>query len=274
MGTLVFIGLGLFDERDLTFKALDYISKSKYVFMEEYTSRLMGTTTKNIEKFINKEITLLARKEIEESDIILEKAERCDMVSFLVPGDPMTATTHAALLLEAKKKGIKTILVPNASIYSAAPSLCGLQHYKFGRTTTLVEPEGDYFPKSPYYVIKNNLERGEHTLVLLDIKIDEKKDEFFLMSPERAISLLKKMEKEEKGGVAEASRRVVIVGNAGSSSPVVVSARFGDFKEEGESHLKIEKNLFPVGIYSLIIPGNLHFLEKEILEMCDIRRML
>ena len=261
MGTLAFIGLGLFDEMDMSLRGLDLVSRSSYVFMEAYTSRLMGTSLDKIRGTTGKEIVLLEREEVEQSNVILERADEGEdiIVSFLVVGDPMTATTHTSLYLDAKKRGVRTIIIPNASIYSAAPSLAGLQHYKFGRTTTLAEPEGNYFPKSPYHVIKNNKQNGDHTLVLLDIKVDTKKGENFLMSPQRAISLLKRMEDEEQEGVITDETRIVVIGNAGSSDPIVVTARFGDFDEDGTFHHeageKASSRIFPDGIYCLIIPG-------------------
>jgi len=41
---LTFIGLGLYDETDLSIKGLDRIRRSDYVFLECYTSVLTGTT--------------------------------------------------------------------------------------------------------------------------------------------------------------------------------------------------------------------------------------
>ena len=278
MGTLVFIGLGLFDELDISLKGLDFISRSSHVFMEHYTSRLMGSSPEKIQLLTGKEIVLLGRESVEQSGIILEKAGASDdvMVSFLVVGDPMIATTHSSLVLDARGHGIKTIIVPNASIYSTAPSLAGLQHYKFGRTTTLAEPEKNYFPKSPYHTISTNLESGSHTLVLLDIKADEPQGGSFLMSPQRAISLLKRMENEEQEGVITGKRRLVIVGNAGSPRPVVVAASFEDFDEDGKLIHKPGDDthpMFPDGIYCLIIPGDLHFLEEEMLELNALERI-
>jgi diphthine synthase len=268
MGDLAFIGMGLFDENDLTLRGLELIKRSEQVFMESYTSRLMGSSLKRLRQLTGKDIVLLDREEVEQTGRILAAASEAEtLVSFLVVGDPMTATTHSSLFQEAREKGLRTIIVPNASIYSAAPSLAGLQHYKFGRTTTLAEPEGSYFPKSPYQIIAENLERGCHTLVLLDIKIDQKANLNFLMSPQRAISLLKRMEREEGKGIFTDQTRLVVVGNAGSPSPVVLPARFGEFDSLGRPEEEGDQLSFPEGIYCLIIPGALHFLEEEMLEL-------
>lgn len=61
----------------------------------------------------------------ERSDEILEGAVN-GSVAFLVVGDPLSATTHADLILRAKQRGIDVQVVHNASILTAAAS-CGLQ---------------------------------------------------------------------------------------------------------------------------------------------------
>ena len=42
-----------------------------------------------------------------------------------------------------------------------APGLLGLQHYKFGRTTTLVRPEANWSPTSPFDAVAENHARGQ-----------------------------------------------------------------------------------------------------------------
>ncbi len=43
---LTFIGLGLYDKRDISEKGLYLIRNADHVFLEGYTSRLMGATRK------------------------------------------------------------------------------------------------------------------------------------------------------------------------------------------------------------------------------------
>ncbi|MBA3044450.1 diphthine synthase, partial [archaeon] len=161
---LVFIGLGLFDEKDVTVKGFEEAKKCDMVFAEFYTARLMGSSKEKLESLFGKEIKILNRKEVEDGRIILDEAKNKN-VAFLTPGDPMTATTHVALRIQAKEMGIKTKIVHGVSIVSAASGLLGLQSYKFGRTTTIPFPEKDYLPESPYEVIRQNKENGLHTLI-------------------------------------------------------------------------------------------------------------
>ena len=124
-----------------------------------------------LKKNIGKKIEVSSRDETENGDKIIDSALKENVV-FLTCGDPMTATTHVDLRLRAVEKGIKTRIIHGGSIVTAVPGLLGLQNYKFGRTTTLAYPEKNYFPTSPYDVIKDNKKMGLHTLILLDIQAD------------------------------------------------------------------------------------------------------
>ncbi|PNX46864.1 MAG: diphthine synthase, partial [Thermoplasmata archaeon M9B1D] len=79
---LIFIGLGLYDEKDISIKALEEIKKYNKIFAEFYTSKLVGTNFKKIEKIIGKKVEILSREETEKGDKIL-KAAKTQNVSFL-----------------------------------------------------------------------------------------------------------------------------------------------------------------------------------------------
>ena len=53
-GSLTFIGLGLYDEKDISLKGLEEIKNCDKVFAEFYTAKLTGADTKKIEKTIEK----------------------------------------------------------------------------------------------------------------------------------------------------------------------------------------------------------------------------
>ena len=169
---LYFIGLGLYDEKDISVKGLEALKSSDEVFAEFYTAGLFGTSIAAFEKMLERKVKILTREEVEEETIPLKEAQTKD-VAFLIAGDPLIATTHTDMMMEAKKSGIKTQVIHSSSILSAAPGLSGLQAYKFGKVTTVPFPEENYFPHSPYLAIKTNLEHDAHTLVLLDIRAHE-----------------------------------------------------------------------------------------------------
>ena len=136
---LIFIGLGLYDERDISVKGLDAVRAADMVYAEFYTSRLMGATHERLEAFYGRKISLLSRQQVEVDPSWLEDARDKD-VAFLVGGDAMVSTTHLDLRLRAAKMGIKTRVIHSSSIVTAVSGLCGLQNYRFGRSTTIPFP--------------------------------------------------------------------------------------------------------------------------------------
>jgi len=249
-GHLIFIGLGLYDEKDISLKGIEEIKDSDKVFAEFYTAKLAGTNIENIEETIGKKIRILSREETEKGEIILRSAKRQKTV-FLTAGDPMTATTHVDLRIRAMKQDIKTKVIHGCSIVTAVPGLLGLQNYKFGRTTTLVFPEKNYFPTSPYNVIKENQKIGLHTLVLLDIKAD--KDRY--MTANEGMELLLELEEIKKENVLSKESIICVVARAGSDDPFV----------RADSIRNLTKMDFGPPLHSIVVPGKLHFMEIEAL---------
>src|SRR5438093_1114527 len=171
MGELVFIGFGLDDERGITLRGLDEARAADMVFAEFYTSALRGASIEAVEKLIDRQIRRLSRKEVEDGQVLLAAAAN-GTVAFLVPGDPMSATTHVDLRLRAEAAKIRTRIVHGVSILTAAAGALGLQAYKFGRTTTVPFPSPGFAPTSPLEAILENRRAGLHTLVLLDLRED------------------------------------------------------------------------------------------------------
>lgn len=174
---LYIIGLGLSDLEDITVKGLKAIQSSDKVYLEHYTSILNENVDykKELETFYNKEIILADRTMVEtNSDEIIERA-RNEIVSFLVVGDPLGATTHTDLVLRAIEKEIKYKIIHNASIMNAI-GCCGLQLYSFGETVSICfwSEKENWKPKSYFNKVCANRVRGLHTLCLLDIKVKEK----------------------------------------------------------------------------------------------------
>ena len=166
---LYFIGLGLFSEDDISFKGFNALKSVDCIYAEFYTAKLMGGNIDNLIDKVDVPFVTLKREDVEDRNIVLEEAMTKD-IAFVVAGDPLMATTHTELYVEAVNKGIETRIIHGSSIFSAAPGLTGLQAYKFGKTTTVPFPDENFFPHSPYDVIKANKNMGLHTLVLLDIQ--------------------------------------------------------------------------------------------------------
>jgi diphthine synthase len=244
---LTFIGLGLFDKTDISEKGLACIRQADHVFLESYTSCLMGSTAEELEAYYRKPVRRLFRDDVEQHpEHILSLAEK-EQVVFLCAGDPMVSTTHADLRMRAAGQGIRTSIIHAASISSAVCGITGLQNYRFGKSCSLPYPEKNWFPTTPLEVIAKNLSLRLHTIVYLDIRKDR-----FMTIPE-AVGLLEQM---------AAAKQLTIplyvgVARAGSDDVVV---RAGSAE-------KIRSEEFGPPLHILVIPAELHDMEQRYLEM-------
>ena len=184
---LTLVGLGLWDELDITLRGLKAVKEADVVYAEFYTSKLMGADLGKLENLYGKEVKLLERKDLEEeSRRIVEEAKEKNVV-ILVPGDPGVATTHSSLLLEARRRGVEVKVVHNASVISAVCSVTGLHSYKFGKSATVSYPYKGIVSKTPLKVIRENLSVNAHTLLLLDLNPEP-------MTISEAVEILKKVD--------------------------------------------------------------------------------
>jgi diphthine synthase len=251
---LVFIGMGLYDERDLTLRGVEEARNCDRLFADLYTSLLPGGGLEGVAGLLGKPVIPLGRADLEErGEEILDLALR-ETVGLLVIGDPLISTTHVHLRLEAHRRGIPTRIVHNASIHSAAPSLSGLQNYKFGRSATLVLPEGEYLPESPYEALRENRKRGLHTLLFLDLRVTEGGRR--VMSPREGMEVLLQIEEKRREGFFTEETLCVVLGRVGSPEPLLRAGKVGELLEED----------FGGPPHTLIVPGELHFLEEEYLQ--------
>ena len=243
---LYFIGIGLSDEKDITLKGLEAVKKCDFVYLESYTS-LLQVPIKNLEKLYNKEIILADRDLVEnKAEQTILKNAKTNNVAFLVIGDPMCATTHIDLLLRAKKDNITIKIIHNSSIVSAIGAV-GLEVYKFGKITSI--PFENKNVTTPYNILLSNIEKGMHTLFLLDLNPKEKK----FLSIKDAINYLIKQ------GVTEQTK-------------AIACARIGSEDQKiAYGYINKLKNI-PYGNppYCIIIPAALHFMEEEAIDQWSI----
>jgi diphthine synthase len=247
---LVFVGLGLHDEKGISLHGLEETRNADHVFIELYTNFLPHFSIERFEALVNKQVHIISRHDLEEENgtLILNAAEKGKTV-FLIPGDPFIATTHVALRIEAEKLGIKTRIIHGASVNSAIIGLSGLHNYKFGKTVTVPFPENS--SETPYNVIAQNKKLGLHTLCLLDLKMDEKR----FLSVNEAVMLLLEIEQRRKEGIVTPDTVAVGVARAGSMAPTLKA----DYIKE------LSKHDFGGPPQSLISLGKLHFMEAEAL---------
>jgi diphthine synthase len=218
--------------------------------METYTSRMPDFSMQRFEQMTGKKVQMIKRQDLEEDNgkIILQAAKGGKAV-FLVPGDPFIATTHVTLRIDAEKAGIKTRVVHGISIMSAIVSLSGLHNYKFGKTVTV--PFADNFSETPYNVIAQNKKLGLHTLCLLDLRQAENR----YLTINDALKLLLEVEAKKNLGIITPATPALGIARAGGDNPVLKA----DFIE------KLVAYDFGEPPFSLIIPGDMHFMEIDAL---------
>jgi diphthine synthase len=252
LGELVFIGLGLFDEKDISLRGVEEMRKANAVFAEFFTSVMPGLSVQKLEEIAGKEIKIVSRRTLEEEDgkPILQEANK-GKAALLVPGDPLIATTHVDLRIRAEKQGIRTRVIHGASIVSAVVGLSGLQNYKCGRSVTIPFPEKGFVSETPYKVILENRVMGLHTLCYLDIKAEEQR----YMTNREGLQSLLDTEKRKKAHVITLGTLVLGVARAGSDKPTIKAGYVGD----------VINHDFGDPPHTLVFPAKLHFMEAEAL---------
>ena len=253
---LTFIGLGLYDEQSITCEGRAALRGADRVFAEFYTSQLLGASVDDLEAAHDTTIEVRDRAGVEQDpEPILAAAETEDVV-FLTAGDTMISTTHSDLRVRAADRGIETRVIHGVTAETAASGLTGLQNYRFGKAVTLPFPfvhgAGDV-PPSVIDAIDANQDRGLHTLVYLDIKVDyyRRRD-----GPDEQEPYMTASYAAELLAADWDDRLAVVVARAGSPEPLVAADRLSQLagREFGEP------------LHLLVIPGDLHHVEADALE--------
>ena len=243
--SVTFVGLGLNDEKGLTLEGLEQARNADAVFAEFYTNLMPRLDRGKLEHLLGKKIVALTRVQLEDEGAreIINAAQKRRVV-FLVPGDPMIATTHISIRLELSKRGISSSIVHAPSIASAVCGATGLQSYKFGKSVTLpMEPK---VPRSVLDTLEDNKERGLHTLMLLDVKSSEPKQLTIGAAVAKLVAEEHSLEQWIGIGVAR----------VGSHDQFLSCGRFE----------ALQQGRFGNVPHCLVIPGRLHFMEMESLK--------
>jgi len=269
--TLYLIGIGLYDEKDITVRGLEVVKNCETIYLEHYTS-ILSHDKETLESFYGKDVIIASRdlveKEAEEKLIIPAKEKN---VAMLVVGDALGATTHTDLMIRAKELGVNVEVIFNASVLNAI-GVVGLELYKFGKTTSIVFPDADWYPSTPYDVVKENNSIGLHALCLLDIKVAEPSREEMrkaimeerepkpmpprYMTVKESLEVLLRIEEDKKEQVISKETLVIGVARLGHPDMKIIAGTV-------EELMLVD---FGEPLHSLIIPGKLHHIEEEVIK--------
>ena len=164
---LLLIGMGPGRLGAMTVEAKSAAKSADYRRYEAYTALWPEDELEKLEKEIGS-IKKVMRPEVEDPSELLNLAKK-SLVALLVVGDPLQATTHVDLQLQAIEAGVECLVFHGISITTLVTGSIGLSNYRFGRQTTITYPYGGWVATSPLEVIAVNLLQNQHTLALLDL---------------------------------------------------------------------------------------------------------
>lgn len=205
---------------------------------------------------MKKEVVVAKRDMLEGKaiDSILGESTKKD-VCIAVIGDPLIATTHHTIVVEALKKGIEIDISPATSIFNTAISISCLQAYKFGKIATIVSSKNGIVYEYPLIVLKNNRSQNLHTLFLLEVDVEHG----YYMKPNEAVKTLIDIQKRQGEDVLSNNDIVVVIADALSDRQRILVLKTEEV---------IKKEFIENTLYTLIIPAkNLHPVEEECLKL-------
>ncbi|MCL5102161.1 MAG: diphthine synthase [Candidatus Marsarchaeota archaeon] len=250
---LYLVGLGLGDA-DISEASKDVLKKCDVVMADGYTASISAKKMETVLSISSKEVEMLDRHAMEEGiSKILDKASSSD-VAIVTNGDPLIATTHKTILIEAKRRKIGFKVMHSTSIFSVAIAESGLDFYRFGPICTIARWSEHYKPVSFYETIAKNVSGNQHSLVLLDY--DSVKNES--MPIQEALGILSSAESHYKQGLITTDRKIGILCDLGTEKQRIEYSKFG----------KINKRL-NYTMATLIFPSNPTDIEADYIKMYE-----
>lgn len=230
--TFYIIGLGL-NEKGISLQGLEALKKCKKVYLENYTVDF-PYSKKELEKVLKVKIEELNREKVEAEDFVCG-AKKQD-IALLIYGNALVATTHISLLFKCGEEKIPYKIIHAGSVFDAITET-GLQLYKLGKITNITKHESESFFK----IIEENDIVGAHSLILLDIG----------MKVSEALKKLQEIAKKRGFKLKE----VIVCSRLGTKDAVM---KYGLIEKLVKEDFKLPA--------CLIIPGKLHFVEKDAIE--------
>lgn len=207
---------------------------------------------------MKKEVVVAKRNMLEGDSIdsIIKEAMKQD-VCIAVIGDPLIATTHSAIVVEALKKGVEVDISPATSIFNAAISISCLQVYRFGKIATIVSSKNGVVYEYPFIVLKNNRSQNLHTLLLLEVDVERG----YYMKPDEGIKMLIDIQRRLGDNILTDDDIVIVIADALSNRQKLLVLKVGE---------ATKKQFAENTLYTIIIPAkNLHPVEEECLKMIN-----
>lgn len=237
---LYIIGLGL-NSKGISQEGLEAVNACTKVFLESYTVDFPYEVDE-LESVIGKKITKLEREDLE-SDYLVKVAMKKD-IALLIYGAPLFATTHMTLINDCHEEDVEVKVIYSASVFDSVAET-GLQLYKFGKISSMPKWFESFKPTSFMNYVKENQSIKAHSIILVDIGLSYKK----------AIEQLKTASNK----VNVYYEKYLVCSNLGTNDSKIY---YGNYTRLKEIDVKAP--------FLFIIPAELHFIEKEIIEKYEI----
>ena len=233
---LYIIGIGL-NEKGISLEGLEAVKKCKKIYLDSYTVEF-PYSLKDLQKSIKKKIVELKREDIESDGLTIQA--RKENICLLIYGSPLFATTHISLINDCKNKRVKVKVIYSTSVFDVIAET-GLQLYKFGKISSMPRWQEHYKPNSFLNFVRENKKIDAHSIILIDMGLNFKDAISQLITASNTKSI--KLDK------------------------ILVCSRLGTKKSKTYyGKIKSLKNKKVANPFCFIIPGKMHFLEKEIVE--------
>ena len=247
---LWFVGLGISGFKSNPNEALDVLSKSDIVYLEQFTSPISKSDLTKNKNSTKGEFKPAKRWQVEDGNEILRDAKKKRVV-LLSYGDPFIATTHIELRTRAIEEKIKTHSIHASSSLTSMIGECGLHYYKVGRIATIMSEMKSL--TTPYYVIYKNIIEGNHTVLLLEYN----QDKDFFLDPKDALNGLLETEKGQRRNVINLSTYAIVASRIGFKDQTIISGKISSLKKKD----------YGKPPHTVIIPGRMHFTESDALKI-------
>jgi diphthine synthase len=243
---LFLVGTGMSYD-DISVRALE-ICKGCTLYIEKYTSLVDDQKIERLSKLAGKSISVLSREDLEDRASATVSMAKGKDIAILVGGDPLTATTHKILMIEARKQGIKVKVLHSSSAIPAIIGESGLDFYRFGQICTIPRWTDRYKPVSFYETIDRNLSANLHSLVLLDYYPENRST----LPTAEAVKELEAAEASYKKGIIAGATKMFLMQDIGLDSQKITVTDIG-----------AARNMQGSGMAAIIFPARMSAIEEE-----------
>jgi len=241
---LYLIGLGL-NENGISIEGKEALKSCKKIYLEGYTVDF-PYSIEMLEKSLGKKLEMLERAHVE-SDKIINEAKK-ENVALLVYGSPLFATTHLSLLMDAKKNKIGAKVIYAASVFDALAET-GIQLYKLGKITSMPAWKKNFTPDSFMDIVGENQSIKAHSLILVDIGLG-------ILDALHQLKVSARNKKIKLG-------KIIICTRLGTKESKIYYDTLENLMIKAEDEDESQEIEPP---FCLIMPSELHFIEKESVE--------